>query len=70
MSPRRPPVDAPPLLTSGEVAAQFRVTPRTVARWESTGRLTAVSRTLGGHRRYLAADVQAIIAAAAVDRSP
>lgn len=39
------------LLTPGEVAELFRVSPKTVARWASAGKITAV-RTLGGHRRY------------------
>ncbi len=39
------------LLTPAEVAGLFRVSPKTVTRWEQTGKLTAV-RTLGGHRRF------------------
>lgn len=39
------------LLTPGEVAALFRVDPKTVTRWAKAGKLTAI-RTLGGHRRY------------------
>ena len=39
------------LLTPAEVAALFRVDPKTVTRWANTGKLTAL-RTLGGHRRY------------------
>lgn len=44
------------LLTPGEVAALFRVTPKTVTRWAEAGKLRAI-RTLGGHRRFLARDV-------------
>ena len=40
------------LMTPAEVAALFRVDPKTVTRWADAGKLTAV-RTLGGHRRYL-----------------
>ena len=39
------------LLTPGEVAAMFRVTPKTVTRWAEAGKLPVV-RTLGGHRRF------------------
>lgn len=39
------------LLTPAEVAALFRVDPKTVTRWAKAGKLTAI-RTLGGHRRY------------------
>ena len=39
------------LLTPGEVAALFRVDPKTVTRWAKTGRIQCI-RTLGGHRRY------------------
>jgi excisionase family DNA binding protein len=49
-----------PLLTPSEVAAAFRVDPKTVTRWAQAGKLSSI-RTLGGHRRYLEADVLAII---------
>jgi excisionase family DNA binding protein len=42
------------LLTPAEVAALFRVDPKTVTRWAKAGKLSAI-RTLGGHRRYRAA---------------
>ncbi len=45
------------LLTPGEVAALFRVDPKTVGRWARDGKLTAI-RTLGGHRRFPAAEVR------------
>lgn len=48
------------LLTPGEVARLFAVDPKTVTRWARTGRLTAV-RTLGGHRRYPATQVYALL---------
>lgn len=51
MARRTLPGTADPLLTTGEVAALFRVDPKTVTRWAKMGRLTAI-RTLGGHRRY------------------
>lgn len=52
-----------PLLTAAEVAALFRVTPKTVRRWARAGKLAAV-RTLGGHRRYRASDVRRAMAEA------
>ena len=39
------------LLTPGEVAALFRVDPKTVTRWAASGRITSI-RTPGGHRRF------------------
>jgi excisionase family DNA binding protein len=45
------------LLTPGEVAALFRVDPKTVTRWAKAGKLTAI-RTLGGHRRYRETEVR------------
>ncbi|MGI8792096.1 MAG: helix-turn-helix domain-containing protein, partial [Acidimicrobiales bacterium] len=36
-----------PLLTPAEVAALFRVNPKTVTRWARAGKITAI-RTLGG----------------------
>lgn len=46
-------------MTPAEVAALFRVSPKTVARWSRAGRLTAL-RTLGGHRRFRIEEVQAL----------
>lgn len=48
------------LLTPSEVAAIFRVDPKTVTRWAKSGKLTAI-RTLGGHRRYRQSEVQALL---------
>jgi excisionase family DNA binding protein len=45
-----------PLLTPAEVAAAFRVDPKTVTRWAKCGKLSYI-RTLGGHRRFLATEV-------------
>lgn len=39
------------LMTPAEVAALFRVNPRTVTRWANGKQLASV-RTPGGHRRY------------------
>ncbi|HEY3723093.1 MAG TPA: BldC family transcriptional regulator [Acidimicrobiia bacterium] len=49
------------LLTPGEVAERFKVSPRTVGRWARDGRIQAI-RTLGGHRRFRASEVAAAIA--------
>jgi excisionase family DNA binding protein len=49
------------LLTPAEVAALFRVDPKTVTRWARAGKLQAI-RTLGGHRRYRETDVRALLA--------
>jgi len=48
------------LLTPAEVAAMFRVDPKTVTRWAKAGKLTAI-RTLGGHRRYLHSEVSRLL---------
>jgi excisionase family DNA binding protein len=51
-------IDAPDaLLTPSEVAALFRVNPKTVTRWARSGKLTAI-RTLGGHRRFKASEIR------------
>ena len=54
------PRDHEVLLTPAEVAALFRVDPKTVTRWAKAGKLTAI-RTLGGHRRYRQSEVQALL---------
>lgn len=50
------------LLTSGEVAARFRVGPSTVRRWADTGLIPSL-RTPSGQRRYRASDIERVIAA-------
>ena len=45
------------LLTPSEVAAMFRVNPKTVTRWARAGKISAI-RTLGGHRRFRASEIQ------------
>lgn len=49
--------DESPLMTPAEVAALFRVDPKTVARWANSGKIASI-RTLGGHRRFRRADVE------------
>jgi excisionase family DNA binding protein len=52
------------LLTPADVAAVFRVDPRTVTRWAIAGRIQSV-RTPGGHRRFRRSSVLALLAAGA-----
>ena len=51
----QPQADA--LLTPAEVAALFRVNPKTVTRWARAGKISAI-RTLGGHRRFRASEIR------------
>ena len=53
-------MDPRTLLTPAEVAAMFRVDPKTITRWAKAGQLTAV-RTLGGHRRYRYGEVAELL---------
>jgi excisionase family DNA binding protein len=48
------------LLTPAEVAALFRVDPKTVTRWAKAGKLSSI-RTLGGHRRYRETEVRQLL---------
>lgn len=52
------------LLTPSEVARLFGVNPKTVTRWAEAGKLHAVW-TIGGHRRYRASEVYALLEASA-----
>lgn len=56
-----------PLLTPSEVASLFRVSAKTVSRWEQMGRIKAI-RTLGGHRRFRRSEVAAAMDSAAEER--
>lgn len=51
----------PSILTTQKVAERFGVVPQTVISWANAGRLPYF-RTPGGHRRYLLADVEALLA--------
>jgi excisionase family DNA binding protein len=55
------------LLTPAEVAALFRVNPKTVTRWARAGKITAI-RTLGGHRRFRATEIRRCLEQLDVDR--
>jgi hypothetical protein len=52
--------DSQVLMTPAQVAALFRVDPKTVSRWADAGKLTPV-RTLGGHRRYRELEVNSLL---------
>ena len=52
-----PAQDPEELLTPSEVAAMFRVNPKTVTRWARSGKISAI-RTLGGHRRFKASEIR------------
>lgn len=56
------PRDKDPLLTPGEVAALFRVDPKTVTRWAAAKppRIKSV-RTPGGHRRFRQSEVNRLL---------
>jgi excisionase family DNA binding protein len=56
------PAEADRLLTPGEVAALFRVDPKTVTRWAAAGRIASL-RTPGGHRRFRESLVRALLTA-------
>lgn len=48
------------LLTPSEVAALFRVDPKTVTRWAKAGKIGSI-RTLGGHRRFRESEVMDLL---------
>lgn len=50
------------LLTPGEVAAIFRVDPKTVTRWAASGKLASI-KTPGGHRRIYESSVNELLEA-------
>ena len=54
--------DSDPLLTPGEVAAIFRVDPKTVTRWAaSVPPKIRSTRTPGGHRRFRRSEVDRLL---------
>jgi len=61
-------VDQEHLLTPGEVAALFRVDPKTVTRWATAGRISSI-RTPGGHRRFRETEVAALLSGQPAARS-
>ena len=52
--------ESDPLLTPAEVAAIFRVDPRTVGRWARAGRISRIS-TPGGHGRFRESEIRTLI---------
>ena len=57
------------LLTPGEVAALFRVDPKTVTRWAASGRISSI-RTPGGHRRFRETEVRDRLTGALTPQRP
>lgn len=52
--------DGDNLLTPAEVAALFRVDPKTVTRWAKAGKISSI-RTLGGHRRFRKEEIMSLL---------
>ena len=53
--------DLPRYLRAAEVADLLHVSPKTVSRWAKEGKLPFL-KTLGGHRRYPAAEIRQLAA--------
>lgn len=56
------------MLTPHEVASLFGVTPKTVARWATAGKISVI-KTPGGHRRYREEDVATLLAISSKESS-
>lgn len=54
------PAEPEHLLTPTEVAAIFRVDPKTVTRWAQAGKVSSI-RTIGGHRRFRETDIEQLL---------
>ena len=52
--------DPPRYLHPAEVADLLHVSPKTVSRWAKEGKLPFL-KTLGGHRRYPAAEIRQLV---------
>ena len=61
--------DTEPLLTPQQVAAMFRVDPKTVTRWASSGLIGSI-RTAGGHRRFRESEIRALLAELTMPAAP
>ena len=61
--------DTEPLLTPHQVAALFRVDPKTVTRWAASGRIGSI-RTPGGHRRFRESEIRALLAELTMPAAP
>ena len=55
------PPEPPRYLRAAEVADILHVSPKTVSRWAKEGKLPFL-KTLGGHRRYPAAEIRQLVA--------
>ncbi|WP_019632775.1 helix-turn-helix domain-containing protein [Actinomadura atramentaria] len=60
--------NVPELLTTGEVARLFRVSPQTVVRWARTGQIPVVELPGGRVLRYPAVEVRRLLGALGDDR--
>jgi excisionase family DNA binding protein len=60
--PSLPPRDSRRFYTTAEVAGLFGVYPKTITRWANAGKFTTI-RTIGGHRRFYAHEVDALLSA-------
>ena len=72
LTPRAPmgePRASGALLTPSEVATLFRVDPKTVTRWATAGKISAI-RTLGGHRRFHEDEVRQLLGGIPEQRNP
>jgi excisionase family DNA binding protein len=58
----------PELMTPGEVARLFGVDPKTVSRWANAGKIGFVV-TPGGHRRFQASEIKAMLSAQQIGNS-
>lgn len=58
-----------PLMTPGEVAALFRVDPKTVTRWAKAGRVSSLL-TPGGHRRFRRSEIMNLLKEENVNAHP
>ena len=61
--------DTEPLLTPQQVAALFRVDPKTVTRWAASGQIGSI-RTPGGHRRFRESEIRALLAELTMPAAP
>lgn len=61
-SPATPATEEDKLLKPSEVGKLFRVNPKTVGRWALRGRIGSL-KTPGGHRRFHADEVEALLKA-------
>lgn len=68
-TPLPAPQDGDELMTPAQVSQLMKVDPKTVTRWAKAGKLTCF-RTLGGHRRYYAAEVRLLLNATRQERTP